>query len=366
MLALLLNWARMVGHEFRSTTPGRRGLTALHLGALVRDNGLTAALLTAGCPDALHGWEGSRSEDGSTPLGLATRYGTAAELERILAEAQYASMQVKGGGSAFATLAGKGDPIPESSSSHLLEKRGLSIERYPSELDDVAMAKAAQKGNNLAEAAVSSPLLTFASPTLEAKYATWYHTGQVPVDIAFMMITILSQMAWVLRWKLSHSVVLGGVMLALIAFNTIYLSLATLRPKTYVSRREWLCVASLMIHKLAQMMVTALPGVGTIYSPTYNTTVALLESSSFAQIAMLSFGARGRFAYFLPTLMAMLPLSATINGSICRAAFPGASTAMCGVGMFAFQVAACCALPAAAAYMSEQRSRKIFLRTAVA
>lgn len=364
MLALLLNWARMVRHEFRSTTPGRRGLTALHLGALVRDNGLTAALLTAGCPDALHGWEGARAEDGSTPLGLATRFGTATELERVIAEAQYAQMQAKGG-SAFAMACSGQEAIPATSSSHM-SKGGLSIERLPSDMDDVALAKAAHKGNNLAQAAISSSLLTFASPTLEAKYATWYHTGQVPVDMAFMMITILSQMAWVLRWKLSHSVVLGGVMLALIAFNTIYLALAVLRPKAYVSRREWLCVASLLIHKVGQMMVTAMPGVGTIYSPTYNTTVALLESSSFAQIAMLSFGAKGRFAYFLPALVAMLPLSATINGTICRAAFPGASVAACGAGMFAFQVVACCALPAAAVYLSEQRSRRIFLRTAVA
>lgn len=364
MLVLLLNWARMVGHEFRSTTPGRRGLTALHLGALVRDNGLTVALLTAGCPDALQGWEGARAEDGSTPLGLATRFGTAAELERVIAEAQYARMQAKGG-FAFAMASAGQEALPAPSSSHM-SKRGLSIERLPSDFDDVALAKAAHKGNNLAEAVGSSPLLTFASPALEAKYATWYHTGQVPVDMAFMMITILSQMAWVLRWKLSHSVVLGGVMLALIAFNTVYLALAVLRPKAYISRREWLCVASLLIHKLGQMVVTAMPGVGTIYSPTYNTTVALLESSSFAQIAMLSFGAKGRFAYFLPALTAMLPLSATINGSICAAAFPGVSTAACGAGMFAFQVVACCALPAAAVYLSEQRSRRIFLRTAVA
>ena len=388
MVTLLLNWGRSKGHEFKATTPGRRGLAAVHLAALISDGGLMAALLTAACPDALNGWEGARADDGSTPLGLATRFGTLAELERVIAQAQYARVQAKNAAananmsanmsdaSAFSAFAKSGGSsafdddvltgMPSSSFSKMMSaKGGLSIERLASEIDDVAIAKAAYQGTNLSRDAATSALLTFASPALEEKYAQWYHTGQIPVDIAFMMITILSQMAWVLRWNMNFSI-LGAVMMSLIAFNSAYLTMAVTRPRSYIARREWLCIISLFVHKLGQMAVTAMPGTGTIYSPTYNTTVALLESSSFAQIAMLSFGAKARVAYHLPALLAMLPLSATINGDICKAAFGTLDPLLCSSGMFVFQALACCALPAAAVYMSERRSRRIFLRTAVA
>jgi hypothetical protein len=386
MVTLLLNWGRSKGHQFKATTPGRRGLAAVHLAALISDGGLIAALLTAACPDALSGWEGARAEDGSTPLGLATRFGTLEALERVISQAQYSRMQTKaaagnlnanmtdasalsafskGASSAFEDDILTGMPSSSFSTKMMSASGGLSIERLASEIDDVAIAKAAYQGTNLSRDAASSVLLTFASPALEAKYAQWYHSGQIPVDIAFMMITILSQMAWVLRWNMKFSI-LGFVMMALIAFNSAYLFLASARPRSYIARREWLCIISLFVHKLGQMAVTAMPGTGTIYSPTYNTTVALLESSSFAQIAMLSFGAKARVAYHLPALLAMLPLSATINGAICKAAFGNIDPLMCASGMFVFQALACCALPAAAVYVSERRSRRIFLQTAVA
>ncbi|KAL4524920.1 hypothetical protein Ndes2526A_g07018 [Nannochloris sp. 'desiccata'] len=391
MVTLLLNWGRSKGHEFKATTPGRRGLAAVHFAALISDGGLIAALLTAACPDALNGWEGARAEDGSTPLGLATQFGTLSDLERVIAQAQYFRMQAKGASAAAAVAGADGSikngnsnlsdasafsafdndndrlaNMPSSSFSKMMSaKGGLSIERLASEIDDVAIAKAAYHGTNLSRDAASSALLTFACPALEAKYAQWYHMGQIPVDIAFMMITILSQMAWMLRWNMYFSI-LGAVMTFLIAFNSAYLTLAVTGPRHYIARREWLCIISLFVHKLGQMAVTAMPGTGTIYSPTYNIKIALLESSSFAQIAMLSFGAKARVAYHLPTLLAMLPLSATINGDICKAAFGSVDPLLCASGMFVFQAIACCALPVAAVYMSERRSRRIFLQTAVA
>jgi len=401
MVTLLLNWSRSKKHEFKATTPGRRGLSALHIAALISDGGLIAALLTAACPDALHGWEGAHAEDGSTPLGLATQFGTASNLERVIAQAQYSRMQAKGASAPAASGAGGGEMnnvddtksdasavsafskgaafafdndddddgvsrTPSASFSKMLSaKGGVSIERLDSDVDDVAVAKAAYQGTNLSRDAASSALLTFASPALEAKYARWYHAGQIPVDVAFMMITILSQMAWVLRWNMASSI-LGVVMISLIGFNSAYLTMAATRPGTYIANRELLCIVSLFVHKLGQMAVTAMPDIGTIYSPTYNSTVALLESSSFAQIAMLSFGAKARVAFHLPALLAMLPLSATINGDICKAAFGKVDPLICASGMIVFQAVACCALPAAAVYMSERRSRRVFLRTAVA
>ena len=367
MLAQLLNWGRSMGHEFKSTTPGRRGLTALHLAALVHDGGLIAALLTAACPDALAGWEGVRADDGSTPLGLATQHGTVADLERVIAQAQYMQVQMRVQQAAAAAARGGSSSSLKASESMRLSSKALSIaQNMPAEIDDVVIAKAAHKGESFVRDAATGPLLTFASPQLEAKYASWYHAGQVPVDVAFMMITILSQLAWVLRWQMGSSLILGFSMMALIVFNAFYLTMATMRPRAYIARREVMCITSLFVHKIVQLLVTGLPGVGTIYSPTYNTTVALLESSSFAQIAMLSFGAKARAAYHIPALLAMLPMSASLNGSICAAAFPGMGLLSCRASMFVFQALACCALPAAGVYFSEHRSRRIFLETAVA
>lgn len=365
VLSMLLQWARANRHEFKSTTPGRRGLTALHLAALVQDGGLTASLLTAACPDALHGWDGARAEDGSTPLALATRFGTRNTIERIIAEAQYAKL---GSFGVVATKSFAEQPMREgpSSSDAVSGKKGITLHRFPSEYDDMALSKAATKSAALATEAAMGPLLTFASPKLEAKFKQWHNAGQVPVDLAFMLIAILSQAAWVARWSMSESLVLGMSMVALMSFNCVYMALATLRPKAYVARREGLCVASLLVHKVVQMLVTVMPGVGTIYSPTYNTTVALLESSSFAQVAMLSFGAKARLVTHVPTLLVLLGLSSLSNGAICSAAWPSLAVGLCTPALFAFQASACWALPCAAVYLAEKRSRRIFLETAVA
>ena len=41
---------------------------------------------------------------------------------------------------------------------------------------------------------------------------------QVPVDVAFIVIAVLSQGAWIFRWSMEHSV-LGLCMVALMALN---------------------------------------------------------------------------------------------------------------------------------------------------
>ena len=389
MVAMLLKWGQSVGHEFNSCTPGLRGaLTALHLAALVRDGGLIAALLTTVCPDAISGWEGARAEDGSTPLALAIRFGTGADIERVIAEVHHAqsmNQSCKGGlGNNFSSrrdsINGRGTLSPSTSSSAaaaaaidgrrraMHTKGGLSMERLPSQEvnDDVAMAKAALREEALSRDSITSPLLAFASPELESKYATYYHRGQVPVDIAFQCIAICSQAAWISRWNLSQSVVLGAVMTLLMLFNCAYLFVATRRTTAYVQHREWLCVLSLLVHKLAQMMVTALPGVGIIYLPSYTTVTALLESSSLAQVAMLSFGAKARLRFHLPTLIVMLAMSASVNTDICGAAFSSFAPSTCFLSMLGYQLVTCCALPALAVYYSESRSRQVFLETAVA
>lgn len=44
----LLTWGRSQSYSFKATTPGRRGLTALHLAALIKDQGAIAGMITGG------------------------------------------------------------------------------------------------------------------------------------------------------------------------------------------------------------------------------------------------------------------------------------------------------------------------------
>jgi hypothetical protein len=47
---LLLDWASMGGYEWSITVAGPRGITPLHLAALLPDHGAIAKLLTGGQP----------------------------------------------------------------------------------------------------------------------------------------------------------------------------------------------------------------------------------------------------------------------------------------------------------------------------
>lgn len=242
-------------------------------------------------------------------------------------------------------------------------------------------------------------------------------------------------------------------------------------PSAYVKWREPLCVWSHVAHKLAQAAVTLVPPVGTIFSsershhalavvlavvcltprhaaglpcapgccthpaiashphprrlhpPTpphltppaasYNPTVALLESSSLAQVHMLSFGMRLRFgthlavdlfhfaaavaandqvrawrwvgaqearlgrrtgaAAWLPCWLSGHPMPSLNTRlppptpppppQICAAGFPFIPGGACNALMFIWQALACFALPCALVYASERRSRRIFLET---
>jgi hypothetical protein len=98
--------------------------------------------------------------------------------------------------------------------------------------------------------------------------------------------------------------------------------MAVLFPSAYIRWREPLCVWSHLVHKLAQTAVTLVPPVGTIFSPTYNPTVALLESSSLAQIHMLSFGMKLRFGTHLAAGAFHFATAVAANEQICAAGFP--------------------------------------------
>lgn len=227
--------------------------------------------------------------------------------------------------------------------------------------EDIAAQKAAVRARRAVEHAQGS-LLRFRNPELEGKYTAWYNSGQVPVDIAFLVIATLSQGAWIFRWSRDASW-LGAAMVALMAMNAALMQMAVLFPSAYAKWREPVCVWSHVIHKLAQMAVTLVPPVGTIFLASYNPTVALLESSSLAQVHMLSFGLKLRFGGHLGVALFHFATALAANDQICAAGFPFLPGGACNALLGVWQAVTCFALPFALVYASEKRSRRIFLDT---
>jgi hypothetical protein len=371
VVSTLLGWAAAEGVSWAAAAPGLRGLTALHLAAITPDAGALAAALTAACPDALAGWESAAAEDGSSPLALAVRAGTAADAERVLARAQFAagaSSKAPPPEPAAPEIAAEAELLAELAAASTLPRAkgpaGSFDFDYPPP-PPLELAPLSEKGAALLADVSSDAALRFAQPALEAKYARWFAGAQAPVDAAFRVIATLSQAAWVLRWGLARSAPTAVVMAALMLFNVACLAAAARAPHAAAARRDALCVVTMLVHKAAQMAVTLAPVYGTIYSPTYSATTALVESSSFAQVAMLAMGVRPTFAALLPTLLVMAVASAATNAPVCGAAWPGAPLGACVAGLAAFQAVACTALPAAAVYLVERRARRVFLATAV-
>lgn len=107
---------------------------------------------------------------------------------------------------------------------------------------------------------------------------------------------------------------------------------AVLFPAGYARWREPLCVLVHVAHKLAQAAVTLLPPVGTVFSPHYNPAVALLESSSMAQIHMLAFGVRLRLGVHVAVNAFHATAAVLANKAVCAAGLPFVPSA-CWVGL---------------------------------
>ena len=61
---------------------------------------------------------------------------------------------------------------------------------------------------------------------------------QVPIDLAFLVIAILSQGAWIFRWSLDASW-LGRAMLALMAVNAVVMQVSALGVKEMSTCMHW-------------------------------------------------------------------------------------------------------------------------------
>ncbi|KAL4859578.1 Teosinte glume architecture 1 [Chlorella vulgaris] len=378
LVQALLQWGDANSHVFKSTTPGRRGLTALHLAGLVRDGGAIAVLLSEKCADAVAGWEGAPAEDGTLPIDYARRTGTAAVLERFIATKHFQSIAA----AVVSAAAAGGSPQPPAepepcpktcllhrppttdsaaSSRNQSKLLGPQSPRHgggEEKEDSVGAAKAVLKAGTL-QGAQQGALLRFQDPQLESRFQAWYAAGQVPADIAFLVIAILSHGAWIFRWATAASG-LSMALAALMALNAAVMQMAVLFPRTYIRWREQLCMLSHISHKAAHAAVTLVPPVGTIFSASYNPSVALLESSSLAQIYMLSFGLKLRFGTHLIAGCFHFLASLAANEAVCAAGFPFLSGGACKLLLMVWQALACFALPCALVYASEKRSRRIF------
>lgn len=198
LVQALLQWGDANSHVFKSTTPGRRGLTALHLAGLVRDGGAIAVLLSEKCADAVAGWEGAPAEDGTLPIEYARRTGTAAVLERFIATNHFQSIAA----AVVSAVAAGGSPQPPAEpescpKSYLLHRPpttdSASSSRNQSKLlgpqspkhsgveekeDSVGAAKAVLKAGTL-QGAQQGALLRFQDPQLESRFQAWHAAGQV-------------------------------------------------------------------------------------------------------------------------------------------------------------------------------------------
>jgi hypothetical protein len=86
VVATALGWAREAGVSWRADAPGPRGLTPLHLAAVLPDPRAAAAvalLIVAACEPGADAWASARTADGLSPADFAARLGRG-ELEAAL------------------------------------------------------------------------------------------------------------------------------------------------------------------------------------------------------------------------------------------------------------------------------------------
>lgn len=203
-------------------------------------------------------------------------------------------------------------------------------------------------------------LLTFASPQLEQKFLSYFNRSLVSMDAAFYLVVVISQALWVFKWQWGTSL-MGLWMCLLLAINAFMLMGTCFAPAAYVNNREPLCITSHIIHKVVQVIVSTTPGSGTMYSLGYNAVVALVETSGFAQVWMLTFGMRVRlWQHLLINLFDVLMAVVLEDHLICGVAFPRTNPLACNAAMWVYTVVGQLILPCALAFALERSSRRKF------
>ena len=149
------------------------------------------------------------------------------------------------------------------------------------------------------------------------------------------------------------------VMSLLLVFNAALLLFSMVAQRLYIQYRDWHCVTSLVLHRVANLLAYF-----SFSAHSIGSAAALLDGSSFPQVLLLCIGAKGRVKYMLPALLVTAGLSMPTNGDLCAAAFPNwTPIAKCEFSMRVLQT--CCGflLPAAVIVLMERRCRYSFLRS---
>lgn len=364
MVDTVLEWAEQYGVLLKATQAStmHKKLTPLHLAALINDGGKIAQLLTEKCDDAYSGWRSAKAVDGSTPMELASRVGTAGPLESMLLKRKLAHLN----GEHKIEASSSGTSDLNRGSKHGYSSEGLLMVKTD---DSVLLQPAGHK----------FCLLGFYAPELEAAYGRWFHLGQLTVDRIFQTITAIYLLISIFSLSPSHHSsststlnINWTVTSLLLVFNVTSLLFSMIAQRLYVRYRDLHCVMSIMLHRVASIVETAIVhstsssfAADAAAAARIGSVATLLDSSSLPQVLLLCIGAKGRAKFMLPALLVTLGLSMSMNAKLCAAAFPNWTVPTGGCEFCMRVLQTCCGflLPAGFSVLMERRSRHSFLRS---
>ena len=345
LLQTIVDWAGSNDIPLRCSRPGKGNTTSLHLAVMVEDGGAMARCLTESCIDSVDGWEGSKADDGTSPLGLATQMGLQDEIEYIISRAAENSRLIP-------------QHLKQSLNKRTWYRPEASVSnRHLAESDE-------RTAVNQTNARDMNTFLEFSSMDLEERFKVWFNDSQSTLDVSFAAITAFSQASWIYKHSSTVPIYLTACMLVLLFFNITLASWCSFSPKTYIRSREKACVASFVLHLMMNALIHGGTGYVSLYSTSPSIFTTLFESSSLVQVIMLSFGARPRFKSYLFTLAAMLPISASMNKSICQSSSSQLSDIACVSGLLIYQIVFCILVPGFVVYKLEMGQRRTFLANA--
>lgn len=332
VLQCILSWGQRHGLSLQSCRKGRGKTTALHLAVMVKDKGHAAELLTQYCVDAIDGWEGAKSIDGTSPIALATLVGIAEEIE-----------------SRISVGAEKNELLSAEEKDTLSKKTWYRVSGSKTTIS-------AEEQKKVSEGKEMGVFLEYSSQYLEDQYKVWFNRGRVTIDLSVLAMTMFSQGLALYTGEYSTSMLAWISAIILLLYSTAVVGSSFWSQEMYTSHREWLCVGFTLLHTMLHVLAH-----GSMQIPSLSPRSALFQGSSLLQVIMLTFGLRPRFKALVICLTAMLPMTALRNASMCSAAFGSISTATCASNLLVYQVLVCLIVPGCISYKSEVSMRQSFL-----
>jgi len=329
VLECILSWGKRYGLSLESCREGSGRTTALHMAVMVKDKGHAAELLTQYCVDAIDGWEGAKSIDGTSPIALATLAGIVEDIE-----------------SRISVGAEKNELISARVKDTLCKKTWFKKSR--------STARVAEMEQN--DSKEMDSFLEFSSQVLEDQYSIWFNQRRMTLDFTVLAMTMFSQGLALYNGDYSTSMIAWISSIILVVYSTAVVGSSFWSQEMYSRHREWLCVGFTLLHTLLHVITY-----GSMHSSSLSPRSALLQGSSVVQVIMLTFGLRPRFKTLVICLTAMLPMTALLNGNMCSAAFGSFSTPVCVSNLLMYQMLVCLIVPSWISYKSEVSMRRSFL-----